>query len=182
MYVVLCLAAPLRSTKPTCCRYGKEHELKIVSPQVRIFPHSREEFPSEDSLTMWLLNGLRGRGGLYHLRSADAVADLPRGSVVLFRYGQRIVGEGVIWKEKIKKKERIRSLSGQEVEYGAQITFAPSSIRIYSPPLPVRRLQRHVNKLPKKKDISNARPYYELGWNIYASVLKEVVSGGVFLS
>ena len=48
----------------------------------------------------WLLTGLRGRGGVYHLTSADAVANLPPGSIVLFRYGHEIIGEAVVRKGK----------------------------------------------------------------------------------
>jgi hypothetical protein len=52
---------------------------------IRIFPHSKEEFPSLDMLTTWLLTALKARGGRYLIRSANAVADLPTGSLVLFR-------------------------------------------------------------------------------------------------
>ena len=75
----------------------------MVDPRVRIFPHSKEEFPSEDSLRDWLLGELRDKdknGGVYHLRTSSRVKDLPPGSIVLFRYGKGIVGEGVVWKEK----------------------------------------------------------------------------------
>jgi hypothetical protein len=147
-------------------------------PQVRIFPHSRtKEFPSEDLLMTWLLNGLRGRGGVYHLRSVDAVANLSPGSIVLFRYSQIIVGEAVVWKEKeTTPATKERTLMGDEVEYPAHITLAPSSIRLYSPPLPVEDIQQHV-----KKDIGSAQPYHILDWQSYAWILKEVVSRGGFV-
>src|SRR5205807_1304193 len=98
---------------------------------IRIFPHSQKEFPSLDSLMIWLLNALRGKGGVYNLRSADSIKDLPSGSVVLFRYGHNIVGEAVVWKEKEVYSEKLkeRTLSGEDEEYEAQVTFAPSSIR-----------------------------------------------------
>src|SRR5262245_6162740 len=120
----------------------------MAPSQVRIFPHSQKEFPSEDSLITWLLTGLRGRGGVYHLRHADAVKDLPAGSVVLFRYGHRIVGEAVVCKgkETLAEKVKDRTLTGEEEEYGARVTFAPSSIRLYAPPLPVATLQQLLNK------------------------------------
>jgi hypothetical protein len=155
----------------------------MASTKVRIFPHSREEFPTEDLLRMWLLNGLRGRGGVYLLRSADAVADLPAGSIVLFRYGQVIVGEAVVSKGKKKEKVTEKTLSGQEeVEYAAHITFAPSSIRLYSPPLPVTHIQQCVREHKMEKDISSAQPYYELDWDIYACILEKVVQESVFFS
>src|SRR5262249_21824994 len=86
----------------------QERGLGMATLQVRIFPHSQKEFPSEDSLLTWLLTGLRGRGGVYLLRNADAVKDVPTGSVVLFRYGNRIVGEAVVWKGKETFPERVR--------------------------------------------------------------------------
>lgn len=159
-------------------------ERNTAIPQVRIFPHSQEEFPSKDLLMAWLLNGLRGRGGEYHLASADSVADLPPGSIVLFRYGNEIVGEAVVWKEKetFPEGKKGKNLLGQEGQYGAQVTFAPSSIRLYSPPLLVDKIQSQLDRLQVKKDLSGARPYYLLDWNTYGHILKEVASGGAFIS
>jgi hypothetical protein len=152
----------------------------MASLQVRIFPHSQKEFPSEDSLLTWLLTGLRGRGGVYHLRHADAVKDVPPGSVVLFRYGNRIVGEAVVWKgkETFPEKVKDRTLTGEEAEYGAQVTFVPSSIRLYAPPLPVERLQPHLDK----DVVKYAGAYTDLDWAMYGIVLQEVVSKGTFIT
>ena len=143
-------------------------------PQVRIFPHSvKEEFPSEDHLRMWLLNGLRGRGGEYHLRDKDAVADLPPGSIVLFRWGHVIVGEAVVWngKEVYSQKKKVRTLLGEEQEYEAQVTFAPSSIRLYAPPVPVKQIEQHAGK----DLIRFAGAYSVHKWEFYAHVLQQVV-------
>ena len=148
--------------------------------QVRIFPHSQKEFPSEDTLRTWLLTGLPGRAGVYHLRNADGVRDLAVGSIVLFRYGHKIVGEAVVWKgkETFPEKVKDRTLTGEEEEYGAQVTFAPSSIRLYAPPVSVERIQQHL----KKDVVKFAGAYTELDWDIYAKVLQEVVSRGCFIS
>lgn len=148
--------------------------------QVRIFPHSQKEFPSEDSLLTWLLTSLRGRGGVYHLRDANAVKDLPPGSVVLFRYGHKIVGEAVVWKGKeiFSEKLKDRTLTGEEAEYGAQVTFVASSIRLYAPALPVERLQPHLDK----DVVKYAGAYTDLDWSIYGIVLQEVVSKGTFIT
>jgi hypothetical protein len=138
-------------------------------PQVRIFPHSQEEFLSKDELMTWLLNGLRCRGGEYHLVSFDAVAELPPGSIVLFRHGHEIIGEAVV----AKGKEQCSA-----EEYAAQVTFSPSSIRLYSPPLSVKQIQQHI-----EKDISSsAQPYYKLNWETYARILKGVVTTGGFIT
>jgi hypothetical protein len=148
--------------------------------QVRIFPHSQTEFPSEDSLLTWLLTSLRGRGGVYLLRNPNAITDLPPGSVVLFRYGQKIVGDAIVWrgKETFSEKVKDRTLTGEDAEYGAQVTFVPSSIRLYAPALPVSRLQPHLTK-----DVVNYAPAYTiLEWSVYAVVLQEVVSNGTFIT
>ncbi|MGA7217982.1 MAG: hypothetical protein WBX38_06685 [Candidatus Sulfotelmatobacter sp.] len=144
----------------------------VATPQIRIFPHSQAEFPSKELLMMWLVIGLRGRGGAYHLTSADAVADLSPGSLVLFRYGHEIIGEAVVCKGKELGGAKGRSLLGEEGSYAAQVTFAPSSIRLYSPPLPVKQIQQYT-----EKDISSsAQPYYKLDWEIYGFILREVIS------
>jgi hypothetical protein len=148
--------------------------------QVRIFPHSQQEFPSEDSLLTWLLTALRGRGGVYHLRDADAVKDLPPGSVVLFRYAHRIVGEAVVCKGKELFPEKIkdRMLNGEMAEYAAKVTFIPNSIRLYAPALPVQRIQPHLDK----DVVKFAGAYTNLDWSIYALVLQEVVTNGTFIT
>ena len=155
-------------------------------PQVRILPHdTKEEFRSEDILRMWLLNGLRGRGGVYHLRSKDAVADLPPGSVVLFRCDKVIVGEAVVQKDKEVFHENLkgRTLSGESAEYEAQVIFAPSSIRLYAPPLEVDRLQEHIKAHGMDKNIlQNAGVRPVLNWDIYACVLQDVAERGSFIS
>ena len=146
--------------------------------QVRIFPHSRDEFSSVDMLRMWLLNGLRGGGGIYLLRRADAVATLPIGSVVLFRYGNEIVGEAIVSEEKKVQQVTAQTLAGRSFEYAAQVTFAPSSIRLYSPAVDIQKIKKYV----PTKNIDNAEPYYILDRDAYAAVLREVVSAGNFIS
>jgi hypothetical protein len=147
-------------------------EADMETPQVRIFPHNKEEFPERDDLMTWLLNGLRGRGGKYRLKSAHNVNHLPAGSIVLFRYADEIIGEAVV---AIEKKD------APDKEYAALVTFAPSSIRLYSPPLGMDKIQPIVDKSPIKKDLSIARSYYILNWDIYGGILKEVVSASAFI-
>ncbi len=150
----------------------------MESAHVRIFPHSQDEFRSEDNLRTWLLTGLRGRGGVYHLRGAHPVKELPAGSVVLFRYGNRIVGEAVVvkeWETLLKPLEE-RTLTGEEVLYESQVTFSPSSVRLYAPPVPVEQLRLD------KDIVTSGRQYPRLDWGDYALVLREVVSQGTFVT
>jgi hypothetical protein len=145
-------------------------------PQVRIFPHSVEkEFPSEESLKEWLLGDLRQGGGVYRLRTTNCVKDLPPGSIVLFRYGKGIVGEAVVrkGKELLNPRVKEKTKTGEVVEYPAQVTFAPSSIRIYASPVPVEAIQRHMNEQHIAKNIvKSPRVYAKLDWEIYACILK----------
>ena len=142
--------------------------------KLRIFPHSQKEFPSAESLTIWLVTALLTRGGVYYLKSAKAVRDLPVGSVVLFRHGESIVGEGVISEGKalFRQKVKGKTFLGEDEEYDAQFTFAPSSIRLYSPPLRIEFLQEHT----EKDLLAYARAYVELNWSVYGLVLAEVAS------
>ena len=151
-----------------------------MSKHIRIFPHSREEFPSLDDLITWLMTALRGKGGKYLLRSANSVADLPEGSIVLFRYAHLIVGEGVV-KEPVQRGSHTeQTLTGTDVEYGASVIFSPSSIRIYAPPIPVDRLQEHVGTAV---NIGVPRSYYKIeNWSVYPKLLADVVTRGSLMS
>jgi hypothetical protein len=106
------------------------------------------------------------------------VKELPPGSVVLFRYGQAIMGDAVVCKGKEVFKEPVtaRTTSGEDEEYAARVTFAPSSIRLYAPPLPIEK----IRPFTKKDLMTYAGGYVELDWEVYAHVLREVVSQGSF--
>ena len=148
-------------------------------PHIRIFPHSREEFPSIDSLTTWLLTGLKARGGVYHMRSSKSVKDLEAGSIVLFRYGDKIVGEGVV-STYVRGLAPDKTLSGEEVAYEARTIFSPSSIRVYSPPIQIEALQHLVGQEPNM--IPSAQPYFIIeDWSIYPHLLALQVKQGTFL-
>ena len=103
---------------------------------LRIFPHSKDEFPSLDVLTTWLLTALKARGGRYMIRSAERLAELPTGSIVLFRYGHVIVGEAVVCNY-VRDSANERTLLGQETQYEAHVEFSASSVRVFVPPFPV---------------------------------------------
>ena len=151
----------------------------MENPHIRIFPHSREEFPSIDSLTSWLMSGLRARGGTYHMRSASSVKDLPRGSIVLFRYGHAIVGEAVV-ASYIKEESNDRTISGEEINYEARTEFDPTSIRIFSPPVSIQAFQEIVGAEPNM--VPSAQPYFKLAnWSVYPKLLALVIEHGRFI-
>ena len=81
-------------------------------------------------------------------------------------------------KEVFPEKIRDRTLTGEEAEYAARVTFVPSSIRLYAPALHVERIQPHL-----EKDVEQfAGAYTALDWSLYGKVLQEVVLNGTFIS
>ncbi len=151
----------------------------MTGPHIRIFPHIQEEFPAEETLTMWLLTGLKARGGKYLLRSSKAVADLPVGSIVLFRYNRVIVGEAVVSGYALEPTKD-RTLTGQEYEYQAYVQFLPSSIRLYAPPIRVEILQSLIGESPNI--VPSAQPYFKIeDWTVYPRLLAEISRSGAFL-
>jgi hypothetical protein len=148
-------------------------------PHIRIFPHSQEEFPAEEALTMWLLTGLKARGGKYLLRSSKAIADLPVGSIVLFRYGRVIVGEAVVLRYALEPTKD-RTLTGKEYEYQAYVKFSPSSIRVYAPPIRVDTLQSFIGDSPNI--VPSAQPYFKIeDWTVYPRLIGKIAVSGAFL-
>ena len=150
-----------------------------MTPHIRIFPHSQEEFPSEETLTMWLLTGLKASGGKYLLRSSKAIADLPAGSIAFFRYGHVIAGEAVVLGY-VLESTKGRTLTGKEYEYQAYVRFSPSSIRVYAPPVRVGTLQSLIGESPNI--IPSAQPYFKIeDWTVYPRLLAVIAQSGAFL-
>ena len=151
----------------------------MATPHIRVFPHIREEFPSLDSLTSWLLTGLKARGGTYHMRSHKSVKELESGSIVLFRYGDKIVGEAVV-SSYVKGCFPDKTIAGEDIKYEARTVFAPSSIRIYAPPISIEALQEIVGSEPNM--IPSAQPYFIIdNWAVYPRLLALQIRQGYFL-
>ena len=151
-----------------------------MAPHIRIFPHSREEFPSVDTLTTWLLTGLKASGGRYLLVRRNAVDELPSGSLVLFRHGQVVVGEAIVTEYRRDWPERSRTLLGEERQYEACVRFSPGSIRLYAPPVCVQDLQSFIGESPNI--IPSAQPYFKIeDWNVYPRLLAHVSKSGTFI-
>ena len=143
----------------------------MVGQIIRIFPHSREEFNTDDELRMWLYNGLRLRDGEYYLRSTKGVGSIPPGSIVLFRFDKYIVGEAIV-KDDVKEINIIKN----DVKYGGMIKFEASSIRIYRRPLEIKFLEKLTGR-----DFSVARTYFRINeWDIYPQILAEIAKYGFF--
>jgi hypothetical protein len=146
---------------------------------LRIFPHSQNEFPCLDALQTWLMTALRAGGGEYLLRSRNSVADLPAGSIVLFRYGDELVGEAVV-REYVRESQTARTFTGEERHYEARVSFAPSSIRMFSPPIPIEALKVLIRDSGDDKSLTGRNPYYEFtNWAIYPKLLAAHVGGEI---
>jgi len=136
---------------------------------IRIFPHSKEEFPTADDLRSWLLTALKARGGRYLLRSGQG--SIPPGSVVLLRHGNKIVGEAVVEEDFVSQH-----IEEEGFTYEGFIKFAPSSIRLYVGALPIEVLGNIAGR-----DFSVARTYYKIeDWAVYSRILCEVVGEGFY--
>ena len=135
---------------------------------------------SSNSGSTWLLTSLKARGGKYLVPTADRIAELPAGSIVLFRYGHVLVGEAVV-STYVRGASNSRTLMGQQKQYEAYIEFGQGSIRLFVPPIPVPELQTIVGAKPDL--MTSALPYFKLDdWSIYPQLLANHLSnGGYFL-
>lgn len=161
-------------------------EPKAGEPQIRIFPHSRGEFPSDGLLQIWLHSALRSKGGVYHLKTlrGGKPKNLSPGSIVLFRFDKSVVGEAVVQKDISKnisneEREDMNLLTGKKQKYEGRVTFNPSSIRLYSPPVKLDKIKTFGGK---KDLIRGAQAQIILDWEAYAEILKEVATKGTFVA
>jgi hypothetical protein len=143
---------------------------------IRIFPHSREEFPLQRDLAAWLMTGLRANGGKYLITNRTQTGtnrpdELPAGSVALFRYGDNLLGEAVV-RSYTKKPD---TDPDDKASYVAKVIFAPSSIRIYSPPVPVGVLATIVGDDDR---FNLPFSYHQIDdWTVYPALLDAHMSG-----
>ena len=137
-------------------------------PIIRIFPH-KTWFPKDEDLKGWMHFTMRARGGTYYFRKAYKylMNNNPPGTIVLFRYEDSIIGEGVV---------KVDTVKSNISHYETMITFEPSSIRIYAKPLPVKRLAKIVDK-----DLTSDTTYYGISMKYYGKILAEVIHIGGFL-
>jgi hypothetical protein len=153
--------------------------------QLSVFPHnpgSRFEFETQASFTAWLMTGIKAVGGKYLITNQSSERpyrpeDLPAGSIVLFRYHDNLVAEAVV-----RHYTREPGKDADDgTEYAAKVIFAPSSIRVFSPPVPVTVLQKIIND---RKDLSGRNSYTrveeidgEVNWMVYPKLLAAHIRG-----
>jgi hypothetical protein len=111
-------------------------DLSEFKPRIRGFTHAEDEFEDEYELRDWLDKELRiNLRGCYHLREARGLGwspdALPPGSIVLFHFKGKIVGEGVVEKgvQKIDEEHRRKEELGPQYKFF--VKFKPELIRAY---------------------------------------------------
>jgi hypothetical protein len=94
----------------------------LAKPTVYLYPHNREEFPDLMDFESYVISRLHFGSGVYH---HTMVRDLPPGSIILFLYAKRIVGDGVV-----RSCEFPFSEEGYE-DYSIRVFFEPRLVRLY---------------------------------------------------
>jgi len=122
-------------------------------PHIQVFP-AQAGFPSREAFAESFAQ-LRASGE-YHLTGENAVPELPVGSVVLFRYADEVVGEGVV-------REYIRGVGDE-----ARVIFAPGSIRFFKPPLLVEIVQEVIGR---ENDMRAENGYCVIDQGLYLKLL-----------
>jgi hypothetical protein len=121
---------------------------------------------------------LKANGGKYRITSesedsSNRPAELPCGSVVLFRFEDLLVGEAVV--HAYSPDPGVDEDSGKK--YIARVFFVPSSIRIFCPPIPIKALQVLIGDAKK---LTGRNPYYEFtDWTLYPKLLAAHVRGEI---
>ena len=122
---------------------------------VCIFPHAADEFANQLDLQEWLLNGFikRDQPGRYLLRKIglkdkDFVSRIIPGSLILFRKGENIVGEGIA-ETGIKQVD-----PPVDGKYYNEIFVSPESVHTYE--LPVRDIENWCRREQFPTNLTNS--------------------------
>ncbi|MDP2858820.1 MAG: hypothetical protein Q8P50_12700 [Bacillota bacterium] len=143
----------------------------MQSPIIRVFPHSRDEFPTADDLRTWLATALKAKGGRYLLHSLTGIGEgnTPPGSIGLFRFHDEIVGEAVVVEDVQRAKiQEPSGVGGNAVTYEGFIQFVPSSIRLYVGGLAISDLQAVVGTNLQSAQTRNVIS----DWSVYPAILR----------
>jgi hypothetical protein len=125
----------------------QEKEEQMSYQVVCIFPHAGNEFLDSVALKDWLVNDLVQAQGRYLLRKIgykdkDFITRVVPGSLVLFRKGDLIVGEGTAETNirKLEPPENNMTVLGKSQTYYYEIYISPDSIRTYE--LPITKVEK----------------------------------------
>lgn len=126
----------------------------MQEPVVCIFPHSDNEFATENDLRDFLLNTLpEEEKGRYLLRKLgwkdkDFMLRTIPGSLVLFRKKGVVVGEAVMISpiQKLERPESSKTERGIPMDYYHEVLLDTRNIKVYPEPLPVTELERWLGR------------------------------------
>lgn len=146
-----------------------EYEQK---PKVIIFPHSRKYFGTKNDLLRLLEEYKTGKDSTYCYKTRRY---MPPGSIVLFTYGDEIVGQAVV---KINRKATEEEIEEQSKKgYTPKFTFEIFNDLVCIFPKSVKLTEMKTFEAYKGKGLFSAiRNYPYLSFEEYADILSKALS------
>jgi hypothetical protein len=149
-----------------------EYEQK---PKVIIFPHSRKYFPTKNDLLRLLEEYKTGKDSTY---CHKAKRSMPPGSIVLFAYGDEIIGQAVVKINRKATKEEIEEQSKKG--YAPKFTFEIFNDLICIFPKPVKLSEIKTFEAYKGKRLFYViKNYPYLSFEEYADILSKALSNPI---
>jgi len=141
-------------------------------PKIIIFPHSKTHFPTKNDLLRLIEQYKAGEDSTY-CHNANKI--LPPGSIVLFAYGDEIIGQAVI---KVNRKATQKEIEEQKKKgYTPRFTFEPFKDLVCVFPRPVKLTEIRTLQPYKGKRLYNiVRRYPYLTFQEYAEILSKALS------
>ncbi len=143
--------------------------VKELKKEIRIFPNSQKyEFVTKEELVDYLKNRLRSqeRNGRYNFRSFRPVKNITVGSIALFRFASDIMGWG-----EISKRAVYEPFKRNNDNYEGVIMFQPKSIKVFDPPLTIRKLEQITNQIFHfKENYNTGRSYYKIPFSFKSNI------------
>lgn len=139
----------------------------METKEIRIFPNSQKyEFVTKEELVDYLKNRLRSqeRNGRYNFRTFRLVKNITVGSIALFRFASDIMGWGEISKRAVYEPFQINN-------YDGFIMFQPKSIKVFDPPLTIRKLEQITNQIFHfGENYNTGRSYYKIPFSFKSNI------------
>lgn len=141
--------------------------------EIRIFPNSQKyEFKTRDDLVYYIKKELRSpaRNGRYNFRTFRPVKNITVGSIALFRFASDIMGWGEISERAVYAPFKINNNN-----YDGFIMFQPKSIKVFDPPLTIRKLEQITNQIFHfNENYNTGRAYYKIPFSFKSKIVSVV--------
>lgn len=147
----------------------------VEKPKIVVFPHSKKYFPTKEAL-IERIKKLQSGEDTYGVYGYKTPRLLQPGSIVLFVYGNEILGQTVVKtcrKPKLEEKAKIKNRSGYEPKY----IFEPVKelVCIFPKPVNITEL-KSFQGVDKKKAHSIIRNYPYISPEAYLEILSKMSS------